>query len=248
MTAMLALLRMATVTWLSKKNPNWKRSPLFGIWPRAGFHGVQAPPNSSTPGTLGGALNGLVRKPALKDAAPGPCAIALKDRPCLIDDLTMCVWSSNTNRSSGGALVAEAAGSNISTGSTSKNFPYTSFIATKHAAIPPDVVRNFRRFIPSFLAAEFASSLILASTRFCFSVWGMGMYSPLETIRVGTGDRNSSVSAGAHLESCSSLNQASSSRDPGARVDDSGSCDFLFVKTAGAPKLGFDCFPMITLL
>jgi hypothetical protein len=41
------------------------------------------------------------------------------------------------------------------------------------------------------------------------------MYSPLDTIRVGTGDWKGSVSAGAHFSSCSSLNHASSSRDPG---------------------------------
>ena len=42
-----------------------------------------------------------------------------------------------------------------------------------------------------------------------------GMYSPFEIMRVGTGDRNGSVSAGAQCSSCSSLNQASSSREPG---------------------------------
>jgi hypothetical protein len=40
------------------------------------------------------------------------------------------------------------------------------------------------------------------------------MYSPFETIRVGIGDWKGSVSAGATLASCSSLNHESSSRDP----------------------------------
>src|SRR6267142_5403654 len=45
------------------------------------------------------------------------------------------------------------------------------------------------------------------------------MYSPFEIMRVGTGDSSSSVSAGAHSANCSSLNHASSSRDPGRRPD-----------------------------
>ena len=98
--------------------------------------------------------------------------------------------------------------------------------------MPPVLTRNFRRLTPSFLAAEPASSSILASTRFCFSVWRMGMYSPFETIRVGTGDWNFSVSAGAHLASSSSLSHASSSRDPGTReLDFSGADFFAIVRT-----------------
>src|SRR6266508_3195406 len=46
------------------------------------------------------------------------------------------------------------------------------------------------------------------------------MYSPFETIWVGIGDAKSSASsAGAHLASCSSLNHASSSREPGILCD-----------------------------
>src|SRR3989442_12055176 len=42
------------------------------------------------------------------------------------------------------------------------------------------------------------------------------MYSPLETICVGTGERSTSASsARAHCASCCSLSHASSSRDPG---------------------------------
>ncbi|PYU15407.1 MAG: hypothetical protein DMG29_06975 [Acidobacteria bacterium] len=105
---MLALLRIDTVTWLSKKNDlmywtMWNSSPVFGLWPKEGFQGVHAPPSSSS-SPVG--LNGLNEKPAFVEAAPGPCAIALKDRPCLIDDLTKCVWSSKTNRSAGALLSA----------------------------------------------------------------------------------------------------------------------------------------------
>src|SRR2546426_10926913 len=43
------------------------------------------------------------------------------------------------------------------------------------------------------------------------------MYSPFDTICVGIGEsKPSASSAGVHLVSCSSLNHASSSRDPGA--------------------------------
>ena len=71
--------------------------------------------------------------------------------------------------------------------------------------MPPVLVRNRRRSMPSFLLAGSASSWIRASTRFCFSVCGTGMYSPFETIRVGTGDGNGSPSsARAHLAICSS--------------------------------------------
>ena len=45
-------------------------------------------------------------------------------------------------------------GSNISTRSTSKNRPNTSFMATKAAAMPPVPARNRRRSIDSFLLAD----------------------------------------------------------------------------------------------
>ena len=57
------------------------------------------------------------------------------------------------------------------------------------AAMPPDVPRNSRRSRPTFLPAWSASSSIRASTCFCWSVCGTGMYSPFEIIRVGTGER-----------------------------------------------------------
>ena len=45
------------------------------------------------------------------------------------------------------------------------------------------------------------------------------MYSPLETIRVGTGDWNGSLSAGATCRICSSLSHVSSSRLSGGRLE-----------------------------
>src|SRR5712692_7937330 len=70
----------------------------------------------------------------------------------------------------------------------------------------------------------------------------MGMYSPFETIRVGTGDWNFSVSAGAHLASCSSLSHASSSRDPGMRELDFSGADFFAIVRTPLPE-----FPVPTV-
>src|SRR5437870_13593044 len=67
---------------------------------------LQLAPNCGTWASSPVGLNGLNEKPAFVEAAPGPCAIALKDRPCLIDDLTKGVWSSKTNRSAGALLSA----------------------------------------------------------------------------------------------------------------------------------------------
>ena len=196
----------------------WNSAPTLGIWSRSGFHGVHALPSSSTPAAFPPVpLNGFVVNPAAADAEPGPCAIARSALGKFWLDRTRWVWSSKTNRFDGVPVAAYAAGSNISIGLTLKIRPNTSFIARKAAARPPVPARNFRRLIPSFFDAESASSLIRASTRFCFSVCGHGMYSPFETIRVGTGEQNGSVSAGAQRASCSSLSQASSSRDPGGR-------------------------------
>src|SRR5580693_2651903 len=78
-------------------------------------------------------------------------------------------------------------------------------------------MRNRRRVVPSRLAASSASSLTLYSTCFWSSVCGCGMYSPLETIRVGTGATNGSVSAGATRLCCASLSHESSSRLSGGR-------------------------------
>src|SRR5580704_3452131 len=131
---------------------------------------------------------------------------------------TMCVWSSKTNTSCGTPFSAYAAVSYISTGLTLKSFlPYTSFIARNDAASPPVPMRNLRRVVPSRLAASSASSLTLYSTCFWSSVCGCGMYSPLETIRVGTGATNGSVSAGATRLCCASLSHESSSRLSGGR-------------------------------
>src|SRR2546422_5919304 len=49
----LALLKIETVTWLSRKNrwmyfARWNSLPVFGVWPSNGFHGVQALPSSSS--------------------------------------------------------------------------------------------------------------------------------------------------------------------------------------------------------
>jgi len=66
--------------------------------------------------------------------------------------------------------------------------------------MPPVEARNTRRSTPSFLLADSVRSLMRASTRCCCSVWGTGMYSPLEIMRVGMGDRSgSAVSARAHF-------------------------------------------------
>src|SRR5579875_2777062 len=46
------------------------------------------------------------------------------------------------------------------------------------------------------------------------------MYSPLDTIRVGTGDQNGAFSAGATCRICSSLSHESSSRLSGGRLVD----------------------------
>ncbi len=102
-------------------------------------------------------------------------------------------------------------------------------MAMNDAAVPPDEVMNERRLIPSFFEAASASSLIRASTFFCCAVCGSGMYSPLETIWVGIGERSpsSTASAGVNFSSCSSLNQLSASRESGAHFDmcSSGSID-----------------------
>src|SRR5262245_33410167 len=151
---------------------------------------------------------------------------------------TVCVWSSKTNRFVGAPVAAHAADSSISMGFTSKNWPNTSFIARRAAAVPPVPARNCRRLRPSFLAAPSASSSVRASTRFCFSVWGGGMYSPFETIWVGIGIPYASVSsAGVHCASCSSLSQASSSRDPGTRCRKFG---YLAISTFLLPDQDFD--------
>jgi len=101
--------------------------------------------------------------------------------------------------------LARASGSNSSASVTLKKCPYTSFMASSPAAMPPEPPRNCRRLTPSFLLARSASSPMRASTCFCRGVCGAGMYSPLETIRVGTGERaGSATSARSHRATCSS--------------------------------------------
>src|SRR5437762_14268878 len=81
-------------------------------------------------------------------------------------------------------------------------------MASRAAAMPPEVARNLRRLIPSFLEAESASSLIRSSTCFCCLVCGFGRYSPLDTFRVGIGERQSSGStsyARVHLANSSGV-------------------------------------------
>jgi len=76
--------------------------------------------------------------------------------------------------------------------------------------------------IAPLLADPSASSLMRCSTCFCCRVCGSGMYSPFETIWVGTGERKSSFttsSAGVTFVSCSSLNHESASRESGAHFD-----------------------------
>src|SRR5207302_3841161 len=55
----------------------------------------------------------------------------------------------------------------------------------------------------------------------------IGIYSPFETIRVWTGEPNSSTSAAEHLASCRSLSHASSSRLSGGKGLDFSRWDFF---------------------
>ena len=87
-------------------------------------------------------LKGLNVYPPPVDTEPGPCASALNPWGVFLLDRTMCVWSSNTNKSRGGPFSSRAAGSNNSVWLTLKLAPYTSFIARKDAAMPPVPWRN----------------------------------------------------------------------------------------------------------
>src|SRR5262245_25467991 len=139
-------------------------------------------------------------------------------------------WSSKTNRSFGGAAWACSAGSYNSSVLTSKNRPYTSFMASSAAAMPPEPDRNCRRLMPSLWLASSARSSTRASTRFCSSVWGAGMYSPLEIIRVGTGERRgSATSARSHLATCSTSSSpwSSSQTRPASFHSSTGMCYLL---------------------
>jgi hypothetical protein len=132
-------------------------------------------------------------------ADEGPWAMARNPAGEGLLPRTKWSWSSKTNKSLGGAAAAKAAGSNISTKLTLKKRPKTSFMASNVAAMPPELCRNFRRLIPSLLLASSASASTRASTRFCCSVCGTGMYSPFEIIRVGMGAwSGSAMSARPH--------------------------------------------------
>jgi hypothetical protein len=62
--------------------------------------------------------------------------------------------------------------------------------------MPQLVRRKFRLESPSFFAVPSANSFSRASNWRCCGVCGKGLNSPLETIRVGTGERNAARSAG----------------------------------------------------
>ena len=85
------------------------------------------------------------------------------------------------NVSAGRPSAANASDSNSDSRLTLKKRPKTSFIARNVAAMPPVVAMNFRRLMPSFLAARSASSFVRASTRCCSCVCGMGIHSPFDT-------------------------------------------------------------------
>ncbi len=121
----------------------------------AGFQSVQGLPSSSTPaGFPPVPLKGLDVNPPAVDAGPGPCASALNPFGPFVLDRTICVWSSKTKRSRGGACSSRASSSNISSTLTLKNgLPKTWFMAMNEAAIPPELSRNRRRLMPSLPAA-----------------------------------------------------------------------------------------------
>jgi hypothetical protein len=64
---------------------------------------------------------------------------------------------------------------------TPKIGPYVSFMATKAAAMPEALLKNFRREVPNFLAISEPMAFTLASYSLCFGVCREGMNSSLET-------------------------------------------------------------------
>ena len=62
-------------------------------------------------------------------------------------------------------------------------------MATNAAAIPAADWKNLRRLTPCLRASSDPYSLTRASNSRCFSVFGHGMYSSLETHCVGIGER-----------------------------------------------------------
>src|SRR5918992_4390226 len=95
----------------------WTRAKVAGVHgrpTRAGFQGVQAPPNSSTPGMLGGVFKGFEVIVGTDAVMVGPWAIARRPTASAPRvPLTKWSWSSKTNRSEGTPVAAYAAGSNI---------------------------------------------------------------------------------------------------------------------------------------
>ena len=127
----------------------------------------------------------------------------------------MCSWSSNTNRSRGGAFGSPPRAGRARRGRRRRTARRPR---SWRESSPPR--RRRRRGSGAGRGRGggptlSARSAMRCSTRFCSAVCGIGMCSPLETMRVGTGEwRWSTSSARASFESCSSLSQTSSSRSP----------------------------------
>jgi hypothetical protein len=77
--------------------------------------------------------------------------------------------------------------------------------------MPQLVRRKFRRLYPSFFAAPSANSFSRASNRRRCGVCGKGLNSPLEIIRVGTGERDAARSTGFVCANSRSRTPSSSS-------------------------------------
>src|SRR4051812_27502805 len=80
-------------------------------------------------------------------------------------------------------------------------------MATNAAVIPAAVWKKRRRDRPLFGPYSSASAFIRASARFCRSVCGTGMYSSLDTTRVGIGVPLSTSAARTRAPSSLSLNR-----------------------------------------
>ncbi len=129
-----------------------------------------------------------------------------------VSSRTKWVWPSMINcLENASARSAAMSGVAASARLASKSRPNTWFIATNEAAMPAAVWKKRRRDRPCRRASRSLSSLSRASTSRCFSVCGVGRYSSLDTIWVGTGDGNDDVSAGSSSRSCSSVRNFMSS-------------------------------------
>ena len=90
---------------------------------------------------------------------------------------------------------------------TSNTVPKVSFSATKPAAMPAAVWKNWRRLRPCLPPSSSPIASRRASTSFCFSLCGGGVNSSLETICVGMGVACGNSSDGiSSLISCSVRN------------------------------------------